>query len=312
VLSSFRAARRGFTLAEAVVALGVGGVVFGAFALVVARQDRAHADLVRRIRARAQMHEGAGALAAELRPVAPPAGDIPPGGARDSAIEFRATVGSGISCGLRGGALVVAFSSFVAAPDVGDTAWVYGGDAPPATWRPLAVSGASVVAPEVGACALLDAAANVRPAGRQSPRGAYSLQLADPLDSGSFSALAPVRVTRHVRYSLYRAPDGLWYLGRREWSVARGRFATIQPVSGPYRSYARAGTGASGVEFRYFDGEGRAVASGAIETDRIARAVIALRALPAPNVLPRPERDVATIDVAFRNTRLHGALYVPV
>ena len=47
---------------------------------------------------------------------------------------------------------------------------------------------------------------------------------------------APVRFTRPVRYSLYRAADGDWYLGEREWNPTTVRFNTIQPVSGPFLS----------------------------------------------------------------------------
>jgi prepilin-type N-terminal cleavage/methylation domain-containing protein len=294
-------AARGFTLAEVVVALGVGGVVFGAFALVLARQERAHADLTRRLRAHAQMQEGAAALLSDLRGLSPAAGDIPPGGARDSAIEFRATIGSAIACGFRGRDLVVAFASFVAPPAPGDTAWAYRTDTTPPTWVSLPLTGARVAAPEVVTCPLLAAAADASSAGRARPRTAYSFELSELPEQAGFAALAPVRVTRPVRYSLYRAPDAAWYLGRREWSIARGGFASVQPVSGPYRAYSPPGTGFSGLELRYFDTDQREVPSGATETGRIARAVISLRAPPARDRPNHPERDVSTVVVAFRN-----------
>jgi len=47
---------------------------------------------------------------------------------------------------------------------------------------------------------------------------------------------APVRITRPLRYEVYRASDSRWYLGVSTWSAGLSRFATVQPISGPYRS----------------------------------------------------------------------------
>ena len=48
-----------------------------------------------------------------------------------------------------------------------------------------------------------------------------------------------IRITRHVRYSLYKASDNLWYLGRK--SLDASAWTTIQPVAGPLLSPANAG-----------------------------------------------------------------------
>jgi hypothetical protein len=39
-------------------------------------------------------------------------------------------------------------------------------------------------------------------------------------------------VVRRRRYALYRAGDGLWYLGMREWDV--GGWQGVQPLAGPF------------------------------------------------------------------------------
>jgi hypothetical protein len=62
---------------------------------------------------------------------------------------------------------------------------------------------------------------------------------------------AVLRVTRPVRYSLYRGGDGRWYLGLRDWNVASSRFNTIQPVSGPFSSAS-----SRGLVFQYVDSAG--------------------------------------------------------
>ena len=61
-----------------------------------------------------------------------------------------------------------------------------------------------------------------------------------------------LRFTRIVRMSLYRASDGRWYLGARDWNVASGRLNTIQPVAGPLDPYD-VNPRRSGLSFRYFD-----------------------------------------------------------
>ena len=66
----------------------------------------------------------------------------------------------------------------------------------------------------------------------------------------------PIRVTRPLRYSLYRASDAQWYLGEREWSNASARLSTIQPVAGPFLAAA-----SGGVVFRYSDSLGRTLSS---------------------------------------------------
>ena len=42
---------------------------------------------------------------------------------------------------------------------------------------------------------------------------------------------SPVRITRRTRYSLYKASDARWYLGRKTYNGIT--WATIQPVAGP-------------------------------------------------------------------------------
>lgn len=292
------ATHRGFTLVELIASLVVGGVVFGSFAIVVAQQERVHARLGHRIRARSQAVEGLAALMGELRALSPAAGDIPPGAARDSAVEFRATVGTLTVCTTRDRVLVSAFASFVTPPEPGDTAWAYTASDSGAGWRPLAITEVSAMpADEPVACATPVAVLGVDKPRRANAR--VALGLSEPPPDTLLDGTA-VRVTRRLRYSLYRAPDGRWYLGRREWSAARSRFETIQPVGGPYRPYSFAGS--SGLELRYFDRTGAEVPSGASETDRIAKITATLRALPPPTDSGVQERrDVTSITVALRN-----------
>jgi len=294
--------RAGFTLIEAVVALSIGALVFGAFAIVVARQERVRSDLARRVRGTAQLQEGIAALAADLRGISPTQGDISPAGALDSAIEFRSPVGSGVACVVQGRTLVTGLASFVTPPRVGDTVWAYAGRVAPTPWVPIPVDGVGFQV-TASSCAFPVSARELT-AGASRAGARYTLTLTDT--SATLATLltpgTPVRVTRPVRYSLYHAPDGHWYLGRREWSIARGRFETVQPVSGPYRRYDPAGGDVSGLEIEYLDGDGLTLPNGSRTAEYIARVSLQLRAPPGRSGSPTHDRrDAARISIAFRN-----------
>jgi hypothetical protein len=280
------------------MALGVAGVAFGAFALAVAQQERIHAELARRVRSHQQLREGVGALAADLRAVSPAAGDIAAGSARDSSLELRTTIGTAVVCEVAPRSITGAVASFVASPRAGDTAWAYAASDSSAGWTALALSGVSTVS--AATCAFPAAASNVI-GDRQGGRPRYSLELSDPVGP-EIAIGTPLRITRHVRYSLYRSADARWYLGRREWSLARSRFETIQPVSGPYQPYASQASQSSGLELRYFDRDAVEIPSASFASDRIAQVTIELRALAAArDGRARERRDVTSVTIALRN-----------
>ncbi len=104
-------------------------------------------------------------------------------------------------------------------------------------------------------------------------RASYRLDSASSAPAATATPGVPIRVTRPARYSLYRASDGAWYLGQRDWNPATLRFNTIQPVSGPFLSAA-----SDGLHFRYFDSTGAELPSGTSSTRSIALIRIALNA----------------------------------
>jgi prepilin-type N-terminal cleavage/methylation domain-containing protein len=289
--------RRAFTLVELIVALVVGGVAFGAFSAVMVNGERSHARLRHRIHARAQALAGLATLAQDLRALSPSAGDII--AAEDSAIELRATVATLSVCELRDSAAITAHASFVSPPKIGDTLWTLVVD-DSTRWLPLSASGADPIAAGDSALCRLPAKAAGTPPRTSSSRQRYRLTFAQPppVVIGPSTAL---RLTRHVRYSLYRAPDGQWYLGRREWSAPLGRFETIQPLSGPYRPYAASGTGLSGLELRYRDRAGQELSPPG--TTDIAAIELTIRTRPPPSDGSIRRRDETSIVVAPRNQR---------
>jgi hypothetical protein len=202
-----------------------------------------------------------------VRGVAPGEGDIAMGGARDTSLQFRATIVSAVVCDSGAGTVVLApaesatrFSSVLIRPAVGDTAWFL--DVAPAveTWVPRPIT---AVADSSAICRL----------GSSAPFGtAPHLSLALRLGAPAPPRSNVVRVTRPWRYSIYKASDNAWYLGAKEWNPASAKFNTIQPVAGPLVSAA-----AGGLRFRYLDSAG----------------------VVLPGVPPDP-RQIAAIDVGFR------------
>jgi hypothetical protein len=266
--------RSGMTILELTVVLTLGALAFGTAATVAARAQRFHREIGGAAERLDQVDQTVALLGMDLRAVAPGEGDISDGQARDTALQFRATIGSAVVCDTAGGHVALApasttppqLSAFLVDPAVGDTVWSLStGAGELDRWTPRPIVG---VAGEAGRCVLGGVDVHgVAPTGSR-----YVLTLAAPSVPAPLGIGAPVRVTRLVRYSLYRASDGLWYLGLREWNPTTAKFNTTQPLSGPFLSAAR-----GGLAFRYLDTAGAVVASGAMNTRAIALVMITLR-----------------------------------
>lgn len=249
---------------ELVVALVVGGLALALVASISIREQRLFADLADGAALSGQLRDASAILPIDLRAAAARAGDIRE--ARDTAIELRGTIASAVICDTTSQKIVLAPSSGGASPyggfetavDVGDTAWLLSPTDSLGNWLPYRVSAAAPVA--AGQCAA--AGPRLSLIDRSTPR--VGLTLDAPPALASILGL-PVRVTRPLRLSLYRASDGLWYLGERDWSSATQRFNTIQPVSGPFLSAA-----ARGLLFQYRDSGGVALVSPVADTRAIA------------------------------------------
>lgn len=298
--------RRGVTLVELIVALVVAGVVLALVASISVRQQRVYGDLADAAALSGQLREAAAILPIDLRGVG--AGDIRNGEARDTAIEIRSTIASAIVCDTTTSGVVLAptgpgattFASFLTSIEAGDTAWIYSARGTLDDWAPYRVSTVASAPPTAGTCAALG------PRLVGSEQSATRVTIA--FDSGpSFTAIvgAPMRFTRPLRYSFYRASDGEWYLGEREWNVASARFNTIQPVSGPFSSPAQ-----GGLAFRYLDTLGAPLATPVSNTRAIAlirlelrgQTKTAMRALSASGP-PGKRADSLSLVVLLRNRR---------
>lgn len=271
---AFRRPRRGVTLIELLVVLIVGGIALGLVASISLHEQRMIEDLAQASAISGQLRDASSILPIDLRGLDPGAGDIRTGQAGDTAIELRATIGSAVVCDTAPRSLVLApagsgsgtFGSFRTSVRAGDTAWLYVPTDTSDEWRPFSIAYVSGAA--AGGC--VGAAPQLADSDRALRRMKIVLD-APPSLNGALGF--PLRITRPMRYSLYRASNGLSYLGEKDWNDARRRFNIIQPVSGPFLA-ATFQTPA----FRYLDSAGNALATPVADLSSVALIQVDLRA----------------------------------
>lgn len=227
--------------------------------------------------------------------------------ASDTAIEFYSTIGASTLCAdptgnrvvipsdtLPSGNLLTAWS---VVPDTDDFVAVYHDSlaiAPTPGWQRFRISAMTNPA---AATACSPASAVPSAADRSGGARAYEITVAPSIVVAATRG-APVRFTRHARYSVYRAGDRKWYLGYRRCAAAG--CAPIQPVSGPYD-----GGNDAPLELRYYTGAGVRIPTPTSSVD-VARVDIVLRAasetkLAIPGLEHAVMRDSLLATVAPRN-----------
>lgn len=240
------------------VVIALLGLVGGAVASAVWRQQRFHRDATAMLHARQGVRDAMEVLATDIR------GSWSADTIRvmaDSAIELFASVGVSVSCDSSSGRLVTlaaesadgnTLTSLLATPDTGDLALVFrNGGLAGGAWERHRIAAFATKAPRPGC--LMEGAAPVE---------GFVLTLAAP-PAVPVGPGSPVRFIRRARYSLYRSSDGKWYLGYRRCNAAGPpSCGSIQPLSGPYRAYSP-DPSRTGFLFEYFDAAGERVAPGA-------------------------------------------------
>jgi len=261
--------RTGSSLVELLVALGLAGVVLVAATGSMLRQQRAARWVGALGATESQAAHAVRVLSEELALLDAAAGDVVPAQASDSMLELRVVVASAIACD-------TATAFVTLAPDVGsapplggtarviaagDTMWYY---ADSLGWRPRAVVAVSRV---TSAC--------LRP---YTPSASTTRLILDaPMNAGGGT---PLRVTRHERWVFYRASDGRWYLGLRDWNAAAARFNTTQPVAGPFLRALRSGERTG---LRFYDSLGSALVPDGTNEGSIARVRVTTLSSVAPS-----------------------------
>jgi len=299
------APRHGLALAELVVVLAIGGGIALAIGGVLRRQQRFYTNASALVEQRVHLRDATGILPGELRALAPGDGDVL--ALSDSSLDIRATIGAAVACDTLAGGVGLdlaptrltsgaVLSAYATAPQAGDIVLVY--DAASAgvtfddTWATAEVAATSA---ELGVCAASPLVAPVADATAPRLRVRFTggVRLPDTVRPGAF-----VRFLRRVRYRFYRAGTGDWYLGYAEWNGTA--FGSVQPVSGPFASYARGARG--GLSLRYFDEAGAELSSSS-DASRIARVEIVARGVAAAGLSGAaiPARDSESVGVRLRN-----------
>ena len=326
--------RHGMTLVEIMISLVLLGIVSGVIMRVIMRQQRFYQGVNQILTQRGQLRQATGVVPSDLRSLSSVGGDILI--ASDSSMEFMMNVGTGVVCALVPGGTKVVMPPEVLFNGQSLTSWYgYGWPDPKNkpksaytvyiynpgsktgndddTWQKFTLTD---VTSSTTACLAWSTTITVADAGQKRP----ILELSstgpnDPVTGGPVSQYiavgAPVRIMKQVRYKLYQAADGKWYLGYSDYDATTSKYDELTPVSGPYEAYASGTGSATGLAFRYYDVDGIEIASGANATDRarIARVDLIARSRTATNVraagiqagLNQQYKDSLAVSVMLRN-----------
>lgn len=250
--------RRGFSLAELIAVVALAGLVGGAVAVTINRQQRFYRDASEVHYAREGIRDAMEVMSTDIRGMS--VSDTVRLRA-DSAIEFFAGIGSSVVCQSVGNQIGLparhsegnSLSAFLVEPDTGDVATFYTRSAEGREqWERHRIAGFSSrsLANSCPASSGFSAQPDL-----DGAMPGFVVTLGDPLPNG-LKAGTPVRFLRRARYSLYEAGDGHWYLGyRRCNAVGTSTCGPIQPLSGPY-SARSADARVTGLDFEYFDAHG--------------------------------------------------------
>ena len=311
-----RQSRRAFTLVELLITMVLLGLVGAVVVTVGVRQQRFYRATSALMDARAQIRQMASVLPMELRGISSAGGDIV--AMTDSAIEFRSSFGSSVVCtntsstvivlAPRNGAKGLKLTTWTRPPVVGDSIALYdintsAQNAADDRWTFHQITAIANVTGDVST-GCRSTTGLVQAVDMTTANPAYRITLS-PSRPATTIVGSPVRLFRRVRYSLYRAADGLSYLGYRDCLTGRTPVcSTVQPIAGPYRPYAAAGTNLSGLEFSYFDSTGAVTAVPA----RVARISVAIRG-ETTSQLQLADGTIGTLsdslkfDIALRNRK---------
>lgn len=298
-------ARAGFSLVETLVTIMILGIVGVALTRVMIKQQQSYRDTSNEATMQREIRLTSSMLPAELRSMSSSGADILE--MEEGKVIFLANIGSGIVCDKVGNTHVIltplnsagiTTTNWYSQPVAGDTVFLYSDSllkgAEDDVWERRAVVNINSSAQ----CAGAPYTDPVLDAGK--PRwmvGVGGLGVPDSVRVG-----AVVRFARPVRYSIYQAASGKWYIGYQEY--LSGLWTQIEAVGGPYKRFLPGDANPSGLQFRYYDSLGTRLTS---ITDRlsVSRIDVFLRAdaglAAVTERRPRTLQDSVMMRIAVRN-----------
>jgi prepilin-type N-terminal cleavage/methylation domain-containing protein len=280
--------RAGFTLPEMLITLLLLSIVGTALIRTMTKQQQAYKDTTRGATMRRELRLSGLLMTQDLRSISSAGGDVQE--MTEQRVGFNGTFGSSIICA-RPAADVIDIppvglarhdlTSWTTTPKNGDTIYVYNDSLSAGSeddvWQKLVIAS---IAKETASCIgppYTDIALD--PPGVK-PR--YRITVAYPFPStqigDSVKVGAVIRFTRPMRYELYSAPSGKWYLGYSELGMA-GAWTAPEAVAGPFRAFAPGDVNPTGLQFRYYDSTGtRLTTSTVADRQKLSRIDVYTRA----------------------------------
>ena len=307
-LNPRRSARRravGFTLAEVLIVLMILGIVGTAVFKVLLKQQQAYRDTARQADMQREIRLTGSFLPAELRSTSSAGGDIL--AMAEDKVEFLANTGSSVICEKPTLSTIylpplnpagITLTNWYSQPVVGDSVFLFndGLDAGTVddTWERSAVS---AVGSSSGWCTGAPYAHPTLDGGKLRYSITLTTVLPDSVKVGNV-----VRFARPVRYQLYSASSGKWYVGLQE--RLNNAWTSIEAVGGPFRPFAANDSPLSGLQFRYFDSLGVRLTSIGQAKD-VSRVDVYLRTNAGMSAVterqPNDLRDSVMMRIAVRN-----------
>jgi prepilin-type N-terminal cleavage/methylation domain-containing protein len=299
-------ARRGLTLPELLVAMLLLAIVGGGITRVLLKQQQYYKDASRSAGAKRELRLGASVLPSELRSISSSGGDIL--AMSESEVYLRAYIGSAVICALTTDDIWVpptnlarhTLTTYVTRPVVGDTVFIFDENALRGSqddrWEQRYITAIDNNASDCAGLPFMDPALDP-PTTKKRSRYHLSANLPATVGIGSV-----VRFTRPVKYKIYQAASGAWYLGIQ--SYVGGVWEEPSPLAGPYRPFVSNDSPLSGFQFRYYDSLGVRITNMTAYKD-VARIDVFLRTESGTSAITERNgntlQDSVLMRVAIRN-----------
>lgn len=266
--------RRGFSIAELLITLGILSVIGLIVSRIMIGQQRFFQRTNEQMEMRRELRSAMSLIPADLRSISSSGGDLTDFSA--NSIQFRAVIGASIICNKVSATQMElppldmarnTLTSWYTKPVPGDTLWVFNDSlargAEDDEWKALRITSVQEAATYCPLSPYLDAL----DVGKLRYRVTVAANMGDSVKAGS-----AIRFTRSTRYFLDDEESGAWYLHREEYR--NGGWSDPVAVSGPYAAPVNGG---GGMRFAYFDSLGAPVNNVALSRD-VSRIDLLLRA----------------------------------
>jgi len=268
--------RSGLSLIELMVVAVLLSVIGALLTGLLVRQQRFHRTVTSVTDARAHMRDIATILPTDIRSISTVGQDLITKGVND--MQFHSFIGSSVLCRYNAANQIDlppktlasgnVLSAWINDPAPGDIIFVYNDSTAAGNvddaWTEYTITD-TASSTDVSWCPTSSTFTTAADAGRRR----YRLTLSGAPNPAQIKVGAPIRLAREVRYSVYQASDGQYYVGYQRCSDSgtpgvAGPCGTVEVLAGPVKA-ATTDTNTSGLYFSYYKQNG-ALATNAADT----------------------------------------------